>query len=199
MGMSRFESKSHFETRIFRAYRSDCQGPLVDLLSCCLKTVTNGAVILITIMLPCFQAHARGNTVGSLPVVNARFLNTKTAGSGDRFASFKLEVARSPAQRDAGLMFREAMPTDAGMLFIFADDQPRSFWMKNTLIPLDIIFVDSSGIVVTVIENAAPMTLTERKCAVPARYVIELNAFTAARSGVVPGSVVVFNPSLDLL
>ncbi|HNU69974.1 MAG TPA: DUF192 domain-containing protein, partial [Myxococcota bacterium] len=122
-------------------------------------------------------------SIASMPVVKGRFIN-----SGATTQAFELEVARTDAQREHGLMFRQSMDPGRGMLFVFDGDAPRSFWMKNTYIPLDMIFASSDGIVVGIVENAAPLTLNERRCDVPARFVIELNAFQAARHGIKVGS-----------
>lgn len=133
-------------------------------------------------------------SITAVPVVKGMFINK------DRTTpSFDLEVARTDAQREHGLMFRQSMEAGRGMLFVFDRDAPRSFWMKNTYIPLDMIFATSDGIVVGIVENAAPLTLDERRCDVPARFVIELNAFQAARHGIKVGSLVVFDPVLDRL
>jgi len=133
-------------------------------------------------------------SMGSMPVVKGRFINGVATTQ-----VFELEVARTDAQREHGLMFRQSMDPGRGMLFVFDGDAPRSFWMKNTYIPLDMIFASSDGIVVGIVENAAPLTLDERRCDVPARFVIELNAFQAARHGVKVGSLVVFDPVLERL
>ena len=89
------------------------------------------------------------------------------------------EVADTNQARSQGLMFRETLNENAGMLFVFDEEAPRTFWMKNTLIPLDIIFVDSELTVVSIIENAQPCK--EDPCQIypsiePAQYVIETNA-----------------------
>jgi uncharacterized membrane protein (UPF0127 family) len=106
---------------------------------------------------------------------------------GTERARFRLELAITPPEKTRGLMYRRSMLDDWGMLFVYPKDGPRSFWMKNTLIPLDMVFIASSGEVVGVIEGAEPMTLSPRTVEPAARYVLELNAGIAAKSGVVPG------------
>ena len=110
---------------------------------------------------------------------------------------FRLEVARAPQERARGLMGREHLARDAAMIFVFAEEAYRSFWMKNTLIPLDILFLDSSGVVVDV-QTMTPQVgapdseLTVYPSAAPARYAIEINAGLAMELGIEPGAQVLF-------
>jgi uncharacterized membrane protein (UPF0127 family) len=104
-------------------------------------------------------------------------------------ASFTLEVADSEEEQRIGLMFRDSNPADHGMIFIFPDEQRRSFWMKNTRIPLDIVYLDKSGKVVS-IRNGQPLDIRGIDSGAPAKYVIELNLGTANSIGLKPGSVV---------
>lgn len=106
---------------------------------------------------------------------------------GTRFA---VELATTPEDQALGLMFRDSLADDRGMLFIFPTETQRSFWMKNTRIPLDIFYFDSGLRLVNVAENARPCRVA--RCPSypstgPARYVLELNAGKAAELGVVPG------------
>ena len=100
--------------------------------------------------------------------------------------TLRLEVADTPDSRQTGLMRRDSMPGDHGMLFVFATEETLGFYMKNTRIPLDIIFVDASGRVVS-IHTMKPYDLTTTRSAGPAKYAIELNAGVAADTGVKPG------------
>lgn len=100
--------------------------------------------------------------------------------AGDRL-EFDVYLAESFDQQRRGLMFVRTMPETTGMLFIYPDDAIRSIWMKNTYIPLDIVFARSDGRVSSINRNAAPLTLTSRTSNEPVRYVLELNAGTARR------------------
>jgi uncharacterized membrane protein (UPF0127 family) len=105
---------------------------------------------------------------------------------------FSIELATTPAAQEHGLMNRTSMPADHGMLFVFADAQPRTFWMKNTLIPLDILFFDAHGRLVAIQADAQPCKADP--CSLypsnePARYVLELNAGTAAKLGLRKGAL----------
>ena len=103
---------------------------------------------------------------------------------------FTVEIARTDPERERGLMYRTHMPADHGMLFVFSDAQPRYFWMKNTLIPLDIIFFDAHKRLVNISANTPPCKTPEcptYASAAPAQYVLELNAGMAAKLGLKPG------------
>lgn len=109
---------------------------------------------------------------------------------------FTAELATTPAQQEHGLMERATLAPDHGMLFVFPDEQPRTFWMKNTLIPLDILFFDAARRLVAIQAEAQPCRADPcplYPSAVPARYVLELNAGTAARLGIRMGDVITFS------
>ena len=103
-------------------------------------------------------------------------------------ARFSVEVADTPAERSRGLMHREALARSAGMLFVYERAQPVSFWMRNTLIPLDMIFMDASGTVRRVHENAIPLDETGIPGGSDIQYVLEINGGLARRLGIVEGS-----------
>lgn len=87
---------------------------------------------------------------------------------------FTIEIADTEASRERGLMFRTSLAPDAGMLFDYHQEQQTSFWMQNTLIPLDMIFISASGIVKTIHVNARPMDTTSIPSEVPIRFVMEI-------------------------
>jgi uncharacterized membrane protein (UPF0127 family) len=101
---------------------------------------------------------------------------------------FTLEVADTDATREHGLMKRDSMPADHGMIFVFDFDAERSFWMKNTRIPLDIVYVNSAGRVVS-ISSMKAYDWTPVPSHGAAKYAIELNVGVAAQTGVKPGDV----------
>ncbi len=103
-----------------------------------------------------------------------------------------VELARTEPERRKGLMDRASLPEDAGMLFIFDAPEVLSFWMKNTLIPLDMIFIDDAGTIVGIVERAEPRTLTERTVGKPSRYVLEVNGGWSKAHGVRAGDRVRF-------
>lgn len=109
-----------------------------------------------------------------------------------------VEFARSEAERRRGLMYRGELAAGTGMLFIFASEGIRGFWMKNTLIALDIVFFDSAGQFVSLHSDVPPLTLTLRQSAGPAKYVLELNAGEAERLGIGPETRLVLPIALPI-
>jgi uncharacterized protein len=103
---------------------------------------------------------------------------------------FEVELATTPEQEEQGLMYRQRLAPDAGMLFDFNDTAPRAFWMKNTLIPLDMLFIASDGRIVDIHERAVPLSEDVIPSRVPARAVLELNGGTVSRLGIKIGDVV---------
>ena len=102
-------------------------------------------------------------------------------------ASFQVEVARTDRQREYGLMCRKRLAPDRGMLFVFPRAAPQMFWMRNTLIPLDIIYIGENGRVVSISRNVQPLDERGAPSAGPAKYVLELAAGRAAQIGLLPG------------
>jgi uncharacterized protein len=104
----------------------------------------------------------------------------------------RVEVVRTESDRARGLMARASLEPDAGMLFVFDESAAHAFWMKNTLIPLDMIFIDDEGRIVGIVERAEPLTLGLRDVGKPSRYVLEVNGGWSAARGVRPGDRVSF-------
>lgn len=153
------------------------------------RAVSRRAIVLFGVSTLAF-ALARG--VSAQPA-NATHLPVSQllieTGKG-RFP-FVVEIAATPADRQQGLMFRRELPAWSGMLFDFERPQPVAMWMKNTLIPLDMLFIDAGGKVVRVAENTEPLSLTSIPAPVPVLAVLELNGGTAARIGIRAGDRVV--------
>ena len=104
--------------------------------------------------------------------------------------SFDVAVADDFQERGRGLMFVKEMADSQGMLFIYGVTRPVSFWMKNTYIPLDMIFIDKRGVVKKVHANAVPHDTTSISSDVPIRSVLEINGGLAEKLGIVPGTLV---------
>ncbi len=103
---------------------------------------------------------------------------------------FKVEVMRTEPERERGLMYRKSMSRDHGMLFQYPTEQPVTFWMHNTYLPLDMVFIDRSGHVVSVARDAKPMDDTLIPSGGPALGVLELDAGVAGAIGLKPGDLV---------
>lgn len=103
---------------------------------------------------------------------------------------FRVELAESASQRMQGLQGRRTLDADAGMLFVFDTSSVAAMWMKNTYIPLDMLFLDGVGSIVAIAENTRPMSLQPIQPPEPVNAVLELNAGTAARLGLKPGDLV---------
>lgn len=106
----------------------------------------------------------------------------------DGSTTFSVEVADTAETRARGLMFRTNISDDHGMLFVYPRQRPVAFWMKNTFIPLDMIFVDDTGTVKSVHANAIPHDTTAIPSGAPVQYVVEVNAGIAAAAGITPGA-----------
>ena len=121
------------------------------------------------------------------PVVEVSF----AAPDGGERGRFSLEVADTEPLRQRGLMFRDSLPQTGGMLFIFDEEEPRSFWMKNTKIPLDMIFISTEKKVQGILAAVPPMNEEPRSVpGVASRYVVELASGVAAERGIAVGDVV---------
>jgi len=103
-----------------------------------------------------------------------------------------VEVAATEALRRRGLMYRRTMPRNAGMLFVFEEPEVQSFWMINTYLRLDMIFIGQDRRVLGVVENAPPLTDEDRGIEDPSLYVLEVHGGFAARHGIGRGTAVRF-------
>ena len=108
-------------------------------------------------------------------------------------AHFTVEVAADQAAREKGLMFREHMASSAGMIFVYQAPNHARFWMKNTLIPLDMIFADETGLVTVVHSDAVPQDLTPIDGGEGVMYVLEINGGLAKRIGIAAGAEMRFD------
>lgn len=103
---------------------------------------------------------------------------------------FDVEIADDPVNRERGMMFRESLADGAGMLFDFGEVRPVSIWMRNTLIPLDILYIRADGRIAKIIANAQPMSERQLWSDYPVLSVLEINGGAASAAGVAPGDQV---------
>jgi uncharacterized protein len=106
---------------------------------------------------------------------------------------FQVEIADTPSKREMGLQYRRDLGRDRGMIFLFPAETQLSFWMKNTPIPLDMIFISGERKIVGIVEQATPFTLEPRAVAAPSKYVLEINGGLAKLRGLKAGDVVRFD------
>ncbi len=137
------------------------------------------ALLVVVVFMP-FDAMARGQAQ-NLPVSP---LKVETAQGCFKF---EVELAVSPSERNIGLMYRHQMADDHGMLFLNPEVQYNSFWMKNTYISLDIIFINADGTVANIVANTIPLNLEPVLSTEPVLGVLELTAGQAARMGLKVG------------
>lgn len=123
-------------------------------------------------------------------------VDLRPAGGEAAAARFRVEIADDPSEMARGLMHRETLPKSAGMLFIYPEAGPVSFWMRNTLIPLDMIFLGSDGVVRRVHENAVPLDETSIPGGDDIQYVLEINGGLARQLGIEEGSEL-RHPAID--
>ncbi len=111
--------------------------------------------------------------------------------------TFKVYLATSRDQQRQGLMFIRSLPDDVGMLFIYKESAVHSMWMKNTYVPLDIVFATGDGAIATVIRDTTPLSLESLSSGVPVRYVLELKAGTTRRLSIGKKSRLIWRGAAD--
>jgi len=134
------------------------------------QRVTGAAVALALVLAACGNA-------GPSATVHGRGGDTRIA----------LEIAATPAERERGLMYRSSLADGRGMLFVFERDEDHEFWMKNTLIPLDMLFIAADGRVAGIHASATPLSTVSIAVGQPSRYVLEVPGGYAQRRGIEPG------------
>ncbi|MSP40634.1 MAG: DUF192 domain-containing protein [Deltaproteobacteria bacterium] len=114
-------------------------------------------------------------------------ISTKTG-----VVAFQVEIADTPSKREMGLQYRKDLAADRGMIFLFPGESPQSFWMKNTPLPLDMIFIDRERKIVGIVEQTQPFSLEPRGVNAPSQFVLEINGGLAKRHGIKTGDRVRF-------
>ncbi|WP_203295958.1 DUF192 domain-containing protein [Luteirhabdus pelagi] len=124
-------------------------------------------------------------------------LQLKKAETDSIVASLDIEIAKNDYEIQTGLMYRQSMAENRGMLFIFEDELRRSFYMKNTEFPLDIIYLNEARKIVDIKKNARPLDETSLPSTQPARYVLEVNAGLSDRWGLEEGDYIEYTTSTN--
>lgn len=109
-----------------------------------------------------------------------------------REAAFQVEVADTPTKRELGLQYRKELAADRGMIFLFPASSLHSFWMKNTPLPLDMIFIGSDRKIAGIVEQTVPFSLEPRSVGAPSQFVLEINGGLSKRLGIRAGDAVRF-------
>ncbi|MDB5457790.1 MAG: hypothetical protein JWP92_3375 [Caulobacter sp.] len=137
-----------------------------------------------------FMALALG--LGSAPTAALAKprLETVTLVTAKGRTAFTVEIAATPAEQERGLMYRKSLAPDRGMLFIYKQPQPAAYWMRNTYIPLDILFIAPDGRVLSIARNARPLDETPIPSGGIISGVLEIAGGRAAQLGVLPGDKV---------
>ncbi|WP_312164443.1 DUF192 domain-containing protein [Phenylobacterium sp.] len=160
-------------------------GALALLAACAQEPAaqTASSSELPTVAKPVSAPAAVGGAAGEAPA-GLEVLETVTPSGRTRFF---VEIADNDAERERGLMFRKEVPSDRGMLFDFQTPREVAFWMKNTLIPLDIIYIRRDGTVLSIARNTTPLSETPIPSGGPVVGVLELAGGRAEQIGLMPG------------
>ena len=148
-----------------------------------LNILKTGLCLVLSFLLNTIPFVHTCNAESDIPLV-AVFLE----GTGRELCRFKVELAVTPDEQSKGLMFRKALGPDSGMLFVNSGDDMRFFWMKNTYIPLDMLFIDSRNEVKHIHFGAKPLDETAISSQYPVQYVLEINAGGAKKCNIRPGT-----------
>lgn len=123
-------------------------------------------------------------------VGDGKHATVRFSEAGRDTTSFQVEIVATPEERARGLMFRKSLKKNEGMLFLFPREQQLAFWMKNTFLSLDMVFVSSDWKVVGVLRDVPPLNEERRMVDGNSQYVLEFAAGTAEREGIEPGMAV---------
>lgn len=138
---------------------------------------------LLTLIGACYRPETRQPTASApISIVNHEPLVQILTQAG--LLTFEVEIAKTAREREKGLMNRDALPQNKGMIFLFEEENIHTFWMKNTFIPLDLIFFDKNWFVVGLIENMKPLSADSRSIGRASQYVLEVNAGLIKKEGI---------------
>lgn len=148
------------------------------------------AVVFAALLFGGLAGCSAGPVAGAVASANQVRLTIRSAAQEH---GFSIEVARTPEEQERGLMFRKSLPADGGMIFPMVPPREASFWMKNTLIPLDMIFVRSDGSIARIAANTEPYSLTPVSSLEPVAAVLEIAGGRAAELGIAEGDHVIWS------
>lgn len=150
------------------------------------------ALMILGILAWLWTQIPKTNDIAEPPFKKEGTLSFVNGNTGAVLKSIDIEVAADDAEREQGLMYRKSMEDSQGMLFIMERNEQQGFWMKNTYIPLDIIFVGEDSTIVNIHKNTKPHNTTSLPSAGPAKYVVEVNGGWTSANGVTKGDKITF-------
>ncbi len=145
-----------------------------------MMTITYRLILLVILFLATTIAGCKPSVAATI----VQFINA----DGTKSPEIEVEIAADEPARQLGLMYRRELDETRGMLFIFPKEEIRNFWMKNTFLELDMIFINSAREVVSIEERAVPQSIQTRRSTLPAVYVVEVRGGLARKWGVASGS-----------
>ena len=154
------------------------RGELTDMM-CWFARPVSSALFILALVWP---AAAQDGPQPQLPIEPLRIVTDRGA-----VLDFQVEMALTSEEQRIGLMFRPAMPLDSGMLFVFPRPRIASFWMRNTLIPLDMLFIAADGTVLSIAERTETQSDRSYRSIAPVRAVLEINGGLSSLLGIAPG------------
>lgn len=167
-----------------------------------LRRLSNALLLALIVPSVHCQSHAAGDPHAAPPRAAGRALAAEGGASatprvvleplGGPAVTVRVELAETPEQRQRGLMFRKQLDPEAGMLFLFERPQQNQFWMRNTYLPLDMLFIKADWTVLGIVENATPLTDDSRGVPGQSQYVLEVNAGFSRQHGIEAGTRVRF-------
>lgn len=156
-----------------------------------MKDLLPALPLLVAAPAVCFSIACHGAKNNSRAPVREPTVTIET-GEG-RAVRVKVEIARTDEERATGLMYRDKIEPGTGMVFLFDAPAVHTFWMKNTYVPLDMIFIGSDMRIAGVVESAEPLTTSPRKVDAPSQFVLEVAGGFCARHGIAKGMKVSFS------
>lgn len=153
--------------------------------------MTRGRALLLALLIPVLPLHAQE------PLGESFQSDVLVIVARDACYRFDIYLAVDPRQQRRGLMFVRDLPERIGMLFVYGDEQRRSMWMKNTYIPLDMIFARRDGSITNIVESTEPLSEKSVTSSEPAAFVLELKAGTTRRLSIDEDSRLVWEPAMQ--
>lgn len=135
-----------------------------------------GFLLLSLVFVQCKEESKQVLPTDEIKFTREGSLSIRDGETDSLLQQITIEIAETPYERETGLMYRKSMEEDQGMLFIFEDEQPRSFYMKNTIIPLDILYINGDLQIISIARNTEPLKTDGIPSGGPARYVLEVKA-----------------------